>query len=154
MNLLLRKATMDDLETILHHRQEMFREMGMTEPVAVAASMALSREFFRKALHDGHYQGWLFEEPETHEIAAGGGIILIEYHPSPMDPRPRRPWVVNVYTHPRWRKQGLARKLMAEMIDWSRAAGFGRLYLHASNEGRPLYESLGFAQTNEMLLEL
>ena len=81
-------------------------------------------------------------------------MILVEYHPSPIDPRPRRPWVVNVYVEQAWRRRGLARQLMDVMVQWSRAAGYSNLFLHASDDGRPLYESLGFGATNEMRLKL
>jgi hypothetical protein len=43
---------------------------------------------------------------------------------------------------------------MDVMIGWSREQGYANLFLHASNEGRHLYETLGFAPTNEMVLEL
>jgi len=58
--------------------------------------------------------------------------------------------VVNVYTEPAWRRRGAARTLMEQVIDWARAQGIGRLVLHASKDGRALYERLGFAPTNEM----
>jgi hypothetical protein len=40
------------------------------------------------------------------------------------------------------------------MIDWCRTQGFMNVTLHASDKGRPLYESLGFEPTNEMRLDL
>ena len=49
-----------------------------------------------------------------------------------------------MYTEPEHRRRGLARRLMAEMIAWCRAAGLGSVSLHASDAGRPLYEALGF----------
>jgi len=39
---------------------------------------------------------------------------------------------------------------METAIAWARAHGIARLVLHASPEGRPLYEQLGFEATNEM----
>ena len=36
------------------------------------------------------------------------------------------------------------------MLAWARAERLDRLVLHASDAGRPLYERLGFAATNEM----
>jgi GNAT superfamily N-acetyltransferase len=48
---------------------------------------------------------------------------------------------------------GLARRLMTTVIDWSRLNGVDRLILHASTDGRPLYESLGFDQTTEMVFK-
>ena len=85
---------------------------------------------------------------------AGGGVILVEYHPSPRDASPRRPWVVNVYVEQGWRRRGLARRLMDVMVEWIRAEGYFNLFPHASAEGRPLYESMGFGATNEMRLKL
>ncbi len=146
----LRKATPADLDLILHHRREMFREMGLG---VSGEADALSRDFFGKALVEGWYHGWFFEDDQSNVIA-GGGVILVEYHPSPRDPRPRLPWVVNVYVERPARRQGLARRLMDVMIEWSRREGYANLFLHASDEGRPLYESLGFAPTNEMRLKL
>jgi len=53
-----------------------------------------------------------------------------------------------------YRRQGIARKLMQSMIDWCRQQDFISVGLHASDEGRALYEQLGFEPTNEMQLEL
>jgi hypothetical protein len=39
------------------------------------------------------------------------------------------------------------------IVAWGRESGLGSLYLHASDEGRPLYRSLGFVPTNEMRLD-
>jgi hypothetical protein len=43
---------------------------------------------------------------------------------------------------------------MDEMIGWCRDQRMTTVYLHASDEGRPLYDSLGFTPTNEMRLHL
>jgi hypothetical protein len=43
---------------------------------------------------------------------------------------------------------------MATMVTWCRAERMGFLYLHASDDGRPLYEGMGFKSTNEMRLRL
>ena len=40
--------------------------------------------------------------------------------------------------------------IVKHALKWSRDQGYDRLNLHASTEGRPLYESLGFEQTAEM----
>jgi hypothetical protein len=41
---------------------------------------------------------------------------------------------------------------MATILEWVKQQGFGAVNLHASDEGRPLYEKLGFENTNEMRL--
>ena len=66
----------------------------------------------------------------------------------------RRGWIQNVYTEAEFRRRGLARRLMEAVIAWCRVEGFRTVSLHASLEGRSLYESMGFRATNEMRLIL
>jgi GNAT superfamily N-acetyltransferase len=149
----IRVATLEDLSTVLRHRRGMFFDMGHRDPVALAAMEKASRPFFERALREGHYRGFLAED-ERGAVRAGGGVVLLEYQPHPEDPRPRRPFIVNMYTEPEHRRQGLARRLLQAMIDSCRREGHAVVFLHASDEGRPLYEELGFRATNEMRLRL
>jgi GNAT superfamily N-acetyltransferase len=149
----IREGTFEDLETILHQRRMMFYDMGNRDEAALSAMLATSRPFFASRLRDGMYHAWLAEDASKH-VVAGGGLMIFDYHSSPRDPFPRRAMVVNMYTEPAYRRQGIARKLVEIMIDWCRKEGFGSVWLHASDDGRPLYEKLGFRQTNEMRLML
>ena len=148
----IRVATSADLEVVLRHRRRMFEDMGFTHPPALDTMIASSTEMLRRGLEDGSYRGWLVEADG--QVVAGGGIIFLEFQPHPNDPNPRRAWVVNMFTDPEHRQRGLARRLMAVMLAWCRAQGMSSLSLHASDSGRTLYESLGFAPTNEMRIDL
>ena len=152
-DIITRCATPADLEIVMHHRRSMFFDMGYRDETALAAMKATSEPFFAKGLANGSYVGWLAENP-LKEVIAGGGLIVFEYHSSPADPFPRRPVIVNMYTEPGYRRRGIARELMKRMLAWCRTEGFGSVVLHASEDGRPLYESLGFEPTNEMRLML
>lgn len=59
--------------------------------------------------------------------------------------------VLNVYVDDAHRRRGIARRLMETLVAWAPGAGIVRLVLHASLDGRALYESLGFTASNEML---
>jgi GNAT superfamily N-acetyltransferase len=148
----IRCATPSDLDVILRHRERMFLDMGYADDDRLATARSLSAGFFAQGLADGSYRGWLVERAD--QIVAGGGIVLLRHHASPRDPFERRPVVVNMFTEPEHRRRGLARRLMAVMIEWSRSEGFSSLHVHTSRAGRALYESLGFAPTNEMRLPL
>jgi GNAT superfamily N-acetyltransferase len=149
----IRPATSDDLAVLLHHRRRMFEEMGFNDPAAMEAMLTSSTPLLKRGLIDGTYRAWL-AEASTGGIVAGGGVILLEFLSHPIDPLPRRAWVVNIYTEPEHRRRGLARRVMETMVAWCRAEGMGFLYLHASDDGRPLYDSLGFKLSNEMRLAL
>ena len=60
--------------------------------------------------------------------------------------------VLNVYVEPAWRRRGVAETLMRVVLDALAARGIRRIVLHASDEGRRLYERIGFVPTNEMRL--
>jgi GNAT superfamily N-acetyltransferase len=60
--------------------------------------------------------------------------------------------VANVYTEPDWRRRGVAALLMRHVLAYTREHRIERVLLHASDDGRPLYESLGFVPTSEMKL--
>jgi GNAT superfamily N-acetyltransferase len=55
---------------------------------------------------------------------------------------------------PQARRLGLARLLMETALEWCRNNGIRAVILHSSDDGRPLYQSLGFRPTNEMRLVL
>jgi GNAT superfamily N-acetyltransferase len=149
----LRKATMADLETIMGHRRSMFLDMGHQDEHAIATMLASAREFIAERFATGRFHGWVIENSER-QIIAGGGLLVADYLPSTTDPLPRRAIIVNMYTEPAYRRRGFARRLMLTMITWCRSEGFGTILLHASTDGRPLYQQLGFNPTNEMRLML
>lgn len=149
----IRPATTQDAEVVLRHRRRMFEDMGHADRQALDAMLAIADPLIRRRLLDGTYRGWLIETPDG-VVVAGGGVIILEFQPHPLDPRPQRAWVVNMFTEPEHRRRGLARQLMQAIVAWCRSEGMRFLYLHASDGGRPLYESLGFEPTNEMRLVL
>jgi GNAT superfamily N-acetyltransferase len=149
----IREAGPGDIAHILHHRRAMFWDMGNHDEKAHRLMLVNSEAFLRDAMPRGRYRGWLAETADGH-VVAGAGVTILDWPGSPADPAPCRAWVQNVYTEPAFRRQGLARLLMERAVEWCRAEGMANVSLHASEFGRPLYESLGFVQTNEMRLRL
>ena len=148
----IRQATPDDLPLIIDQRRFMFLDMGYGDPEALDAMAATSGPFIKKGLHEGFYRGWIVELGGR--VVAGGGLMIIGHPSSPRDPSPQRAWILNMYTEPAYRGRGLARSIVETITDWCRKKGFAWVSLHASEDGRHLYENLGFKPTNEMRLEL
>ena len=147
---IIRPARFDELSIVLHHRRQMFVDMGYTDARALDDMERASHAVFGKALHDGTYRGW-FAETEG-RVVAGSGVLLVPFQPSPSQSRPTRPFIVNVYTEPSYRRRGLARQVVEATVAWCREQGYTAVSLHATDDARPLYESLGFLPTNEMRL--
>ncbi|WP_257031280.1 GNAT family N-acetyltransferase [Tunturiibacter empetritectus] len=156
----IRTATMADAETMARYRALMFQDMG-SAPNAEAETehlFAASAPWFRSLLARGEYAGWFAvwrgeTGEEGDEIVAGGGIHLREMGPVPGCCRVGRSGhIANIYTVPAHRRRGLARLLMETMLEWSESIGLDQVTLSASSDGRPLYSSLGFRATPEMML--
>jgi GNAT superfamily N-acetyltransferase len=154
----VRQADPTDVPLLAHHRAAMFRDMGqlaahLEEPLEQATAAWL-----REALPRGEYLAWVAEEKGTPGRVFGGAGAQLR----PILPRPRpgvddlelgpEAIVLNVYVEPAWRRRGVAGALMRALLSALAARGVRRVVLHASDEGRRLYERLGFLPTNEMRL--
>jgi len=148
----IREATLADVDVILRHRRCMFADMNYGDESTRAAMVVATRPFIDAGLRSGSYRGWLAEVGGR--VVAGGGIAIADFQPTPRSLSPKRAWIVNVYTEPASRRQGLARQVLEAILVWCRTQGLKAVFLHASDAGRPLYDSLGFKPTSEMGLRL
>ena len=146
----IRQATVADTRLIVTHRRRMFEDMGTDEAILGAQEAAFTG-WLRDRLENGRYRGWLAVDAAG-AVIAGVGLWLLDWPPGPMGITPFRGYILNVYTEPDYRRRGLARRLVMEAIAWCHDNGIDAISLHASDEGRPIYEALGFVQTNEMRL--
>ena len=151
----IRRATAQDAGIVAWHRARMFQDMGDVSRDAFEILRAKARARLKEWLDSGDYVGWLATPADQPEMVVGGAGVQLQ----PILPRPvnastigegRQGTVVNVFTEPQWRRRGMAGLLMKEIITWSKDERLDRLLLHASDEGRSLYERLGFIAGNEM----
>lgn len=75
---------------------------------------------------------------------AAGTLALFVRLPYPGNLAGREAYLLNMYTVPAWRARGIATALLDAMTAHARAMGLGKVWLHASDAGRPLYERIGF----------
>jgi ribosomal protein S18 acetylase RimI-like enzyme len=149
----LRPATVDDAPTIALHRRSMFRDMGYRDESALDSMAAKFLPWLQAKLVSREYLSWL-AVTSSGSIAAGAGLWLMDWPAHMVGMSPRRGNIVNVYTEPGFRRRGFARGLTQAAIEWCRSNGIDYVILHASDEGRALYESLGFRSSNEMRIKL
>jgi GNAT superfamily N-acetyltransferase len=152
-NFLIRPGTASDTETVVAHRRAMFSEMGYRDEEALDKMCHAFRPWLERKMQTGEYLAW-FAVGADESIAAGLGLWLMDWPPHMIGPGAPRGNILNVYTEPRSRRLGLARLLMETALAWCRHHGIRAVILHASSDGRRLYESLGFKSTNEMRIEI
>jgi len=147
----IRTASTADLETLVAHRREMFRDMGYKDESALHSMSEKFQRWLLDHMNAGEYLAWLVSAPDG-SVAAGAGLWLMDWLPHMIGSGAHRGNIVNVYTGPSFRRRGLARCLMEHILLWCREHGVDTVILHASPFGRSLYESMGFEPTNEMRL--
>lgn len=147
----IREATPADIPEILRQRRGMYIDMNYKDDT-LEAMMKATATYLSKNMAAASFRAWL--ACDNDRPVAGGAVVISPWPAHPYDLECRRATILNVYTDPAYRRRGLARALMQTMIDWCRREGFARITLHASDDGRQLYESLGFEASNEMRLNL
>jgi GNAT superfamily N-acetyltransferase len=147
----IRPALPTEMEIILHQRRAMFRDMEEGTVEELDRMVEVARPWLSRALDDKTYHHWLALD-ESGGVAGGGGVLLCSWPATPKEPCTQRAVILNVYTEPQFRRQGVASRVMLAILAWIKAQGFKSANLHSSREGRVLYEKLGFEPTSEMRL--
>lgn len=146
----LRLATAVDTDILVHHRVTMFLDMGLNA-ASIELTRVAAREYFSSAVADGSYRGWLAEANDG--VIGGAGVVISAWPGVPGSKLAKRAMILNMFVERAYRRRGIARALLQQTIEWCKAEGFTFVGLHASDEGRPLYEAMGFVPTNEMRLK-
>ncbi len=146
-----RRATPADAPMIAQQRVYMFQEMDPLSPAEAQQLLQSSISWMERLLAQEDYVGWFAVWQD--EIVAGGGMHIRDLGPLPGCPAGGRSGhIANLYTQPVHRRRGLARRLMELILAWARTEQLNRITLSASDQGRPLYQSLGFTGTADMQL--
>jgi GNAT superfamily N-acetyltransferase len=155
MTYTIRRATPAEAPIIAQQRRGMFRDMGgsYSRYLGVEGMDEAFVDWVIPRIETGEYIGWFAVNAED-EPVGGAGLWIQQWTPQVPDLSTRRAYVMNVYVEAEHRRQGLARQLLNTVLESCRSDGIFFVLLHASDEGRPLYASLGFEQTNEMRLTL
>lgn len=147
----LREAALDDAPTLARQRRLMFDSISLLPREHGDLLEAAVLRYIVRAMPAGTFRSWVVEHDGT--VIAGGGLQLRTLMPRPgyVHGEPEG-LIVSMWTDPEHRRRGLGRRILAAILAWGRANGITRFTLHASDDGRPLYELHGFHPTNEMRL--
>ncbi|MCB0981619.1 MAG: GNAT family N-acetyltransferase [Ilumatobacter sp.] len=153
---LVREATEDDIPALVRSRVRMFEDMAVHrgDPIDPELMAWIGREsttVFQAGFGVDHF-GWIAEHGA--EPAATAMVTIQPWLPHPRYPSGTRPYFHSVSTLPAHRGRGLAQRLTEAAVEWARNRGFVTFALHASEQGRPIYERLGFVGASEYVLPL
>ncbi|MHA1941322.1 MAG: GNAT family N-acetyltransferase [Candidatus Hodarchaeales archaeon] len=149
----VRKATITDIPAIVKLRRIMFESMGDYGEKNLKKSDEASTEYFEKHIPDKVFQGWVVERP-NHEIICCGGVVIDTHPPGPLNSSGKIAYIMNICTLPEFRRRGAAGLVLSVILDWVSKKGISKATLHATEDGKSLYEKFKFIDSNEMYLRL
>lgn len=133
-----------------HHNQVIALRYEMLKDVNNLLTDSFSNDF-RTATEEFFAEG-----NQTTFIALDGNmpvgcatICYIMLMPTYSHPTGKRAHIMNVYTRKTYRRQGVAKRLMEELLKEAKENDITHISLDATEEGRLLYQNLGFKAADE-----
>jgi ribosomal protein S18 acetylase RimI-like enzyme len=149
-----RTATSDDDPLIAQH----FYQMWLDNQVPVEGIQSDWRnqtlQFIEQARQNLGYQAFM-AEVNAQVVGSVSGQRFAGLYPMIFTPDYRQDgYIWGVYVEPAYRGQGIATELTRLALAHLKALGCTRAILNASPSGKPVYEKLGFDNSNAMYLTL
>ena len=146
-----RRATAADADDLAHIRSVFLAGLNdvCTETERQAVEDA-GKIYFRAALTNGTFIAWIALHEER--IVATSGLVSYGVPPSMNCMNGKTAYIMNMYTRPDYRNQGIATELFKRIVEEAKAIGCAKITLNATSMGRPLYEAYGFGDVeNDMV---
>lgn len=139
----VRSVTEADIPALARLRLALLEETGAALDAAASAELLHSNAaFFRENLGSPLWRSWLVDDDD--QVVAIGTLAFFERPPYPGNARGVDAYLLNMYTLPSHRGRGAASAILQVALACARERGAGKMILHASESGRPLYAKLGF----------
>ena len=148
MNLTYKKATIDDLEILTETRITVLRAANkLSDDVNMSVVKEESYRYYQDALtNDSHVAYLVFDDDE---FVGAGGISFFKVMPTFHNPTGQKAYIMNMYTKPEYRRNGIAYKTLDLLIAEAKRKDFTTISLEATDMGRPLYKKYGFVKMND-----
>ncbi|HEY7356184.1 MAG TPA: GNAT family N-acetyltransferase [Ktedonobacterales bacterium] len=140
---IIRRATLADAPALVELRLAFQDELGPIEDEDdLQAYRRAYQHYMGEKLASGELLIWVAEV--AGQIVATGAIILIPMPPTLKNLSGLEAFVFNMYTLPAWRGQGLASRILDEIMSFVKTTGARRVWLYATEQGEPVYAQAGF----------
>ncbi len=152
MNLTYKRATLDDLEILTETRITVLRAANnLSDEVDMTEVKKQSYAYYKEALQNDTHIAYLVFDGD--EFVGAGGVSFFRVMPTFHNPSGEKAYIMNMYTKPEYRRQGIAMKTLDLLVTEAKRKGVHAISLEATEAGRPLYEKYGFvAMQDEMEL--
>ena len=152
MNTSIKKYNIAQIDDLIHAREKVLREVfDIDSGENIDALLEANREYYLKAFKEDAHVAYVYLEGET---AIGCGDMCIQREmPSPDNPSGKCGLLMNIYTCPEYRKQGVGKKIVEALIEEAKIRGIKKLVLESSTAGRVLYSECGFIAFKDCMIK-
>ena len=147
-----REAGKQDIEDLVEMRKAYLSEDygGMTDQ-QMRALETLLPEYFSRHIGEDFIA---FIAQEDGEIVSTVFLVIIEKPANPSFLTGKTGTILNVYTKPRYRRKGIASKLLQMALQKAKKDNLSFLELQVTREGESLYRKQGFVQEESKYISM
>ena len=143
-----KKATIKDIDELVRTRIIVLRAANkLSDDVDMSFVEKESYEYYKRALETGEHIAYLVYDNGT--FIGAGGVSFYQVMPTYHNPSGKKAYIMNMYTAPEYRRQGIAIYTLDLLVNDVREQGVLQIALEATEMGRPLYEKYGFVQMED-----
>ncbi len=152
-NIQLREIGCNEVELLTKYRMAYLTEMQGEK--SEEYQKKLSEElniYFKEALAEKRF--FAFMALLDNEILSFGGMVIKKIPGDFNQSSYLEGDILNMYTVPHARRQGISAMILQRLIDEARSRGMTKISLHTSKDGEKLYRKFGFSEPIYPVLEL
>ncbi|MBL0105466.1 MAG: GNAT family N-acetyltransferase [Bacteroidetes bacterium] len=139
------RVSADDCEILAETRISMTIELTGDQPQEIKDKLKLQLvAYFKKATEDNTCISYLAKV--NGEIAGIGSVHLREMPGNFYNLSGKWAYVMSMFTLPAFRRKGVCTGILKVLMEDARKEGFNAFELHASTEGKFVYEQNGFQE--------
>ncbi len=146
MEIQYRKLTTEDLDTFITMRITQLREEGAKEDIDLRPALM---DYYTRHMAEGTFVSWLALDGDT--IIGTSGMSFVEKPPYFGCPSGKMGLLSSMFTHPDYRRKGIAKELLHRVVEEARNYGCGTVQITASDMGVKLYTAYGFVHNGNFM---
>ncbi len=138
-----KKATPEDIDELVKTRLIVLRaanKLAKDEDMPIVEQESYA--YYRRALETGEHVAYLVYD--NGKFVGTGGVSFYQVMPTYHNPSGKKAYIMNMYTAPEYRRQGIAFHTLDLLVKDAKEQGISSIALEATEMGRPLYEKYGF----------
>lgn len=143
-----KRVTMEDIDELVRTRIIVLRAANkLSDDEDMFVVEEESYAYYRRALENREHIAYLVYD--NGKFIGAGGVSFYQVMPTYHNPTGKKAYIMNMYTAPEYRRQGIAFHTLDLLVKNAKEEGVLQIALEATAMGRPLYERYGFVKMED-----